>query len=108
MTTSFGDRYDGSWKNGFKNGFGYIIFSDGDEYRGQWLNDMIVGEGKYFFVNGDNCEGTFLDGKLNGQVFLITVMVIRYSKSNKNNVNYHYYRAHRRDSHKGAWDPLMQ
>lgn len=54
-----GDKYDGNWISGYKNGFGVYLFANGDFYEGNFRNDGIEGKGKYFWkkenliFNGD-------------------------------------------------------
>lgn len=36
-----GDKYEGQWQNGLKNGAGTYIYSDGSKYQGEWKNDQM-------------------------------------------------------------------
>jgi hypothetical protein len=40
-----GDRYEGSWRNGQRNGHGTQFYANGDIYVGEWLDDMRSGIG---------------------------------------------------------------
>ena len=37
-----GDKYDGEWKNGKKEGKGIFYYNNGDKYEGIWNNDEYV------------------------------------------------------------------
>ena len=41
-----GDRYEGDWVNGAKNGQGVLVYMTGDKYTGDWSNDKKDGKGK--------------------------------------------------------------
>jgi len=40
-----GDRYDGDWKNGKKEGKGIYYYNNGNRYEGDWKNDLREGKG---------------------------------------------------------------
>lgn len=44
-------------KNGEKDGFGTMMFSNGDVYTGSWHNNKKDGQGKYTYSNKDVYEG---------------------------------------------------
>lgn len=46
MDYANGDKYDGNWKDGKKNGQGKMNFANGDEYEGLWKDDKMNGHGK--------------------------------------------------------------
>lgn len=62
-----GSRYEGSYKNGKKNGIGKYLLSNGDVYAGQMLNDAAEGFGIHVMKNGDRYTGQFKANNYNGQ-----------------------------------------
>lgn len=70
------DRYEGEFKNGKKEGFGYISYElngANAEYEGEWHDDKRCGHGKYKYYTmgggahyGYRYEGEWLDDKENG------------------------------------------
>lgn len=44
---SRGNRYEGTWKEGKKNGLFKYFFADGDRFEGNVVNDLIYGLGTY-------------------------------------------------------------
>ena len=55
--TAMGDKYDGEWKNGKKNGKGKVYsnvgiyyYIDGSQYDGYWVEDKKNGQG-CFIIN---------------------------------------------------------
>ena len=61
-----GDMYEGNWLNDKKNDYGIYVWSYGDKYEGNWFNDKMQGYGTYYFQSGSKYEGEYLDGKRNG------------------------------------------
>ena len=59
-TNDHGDRYDGSWKKGLKQGDGTLTLATGDVFTGSWHNDRIEGykKGIILFKDGSSYEGT--------------------------------------------------
>ena len=55
----FVSRYDGSYENGQRNGFGTMIYPDQSQYRGSWKDGKKHGRGEYAFVNGDRYVGEY-------------------------------------------------
>ena len=70
------DRYEGDFKNGKKDGFGYISYElngANAEYEGEWRDDKRCGNGKYkYYTMGGGAshsyryEGEWLDDKEHG------------------------------------------
>ena len=48
-----GERYEGKWKNGMKDGQGTLHMQHNEQYDGHWEKDMKHGFGMYKFSNGD-------------------------------------------------------
>lgn len=46
-----GDKYEGRWGQGKKNGFGLYIFANGDVYEGEFSNGNRQGEGSYTWTD---------------------------------------------------------
>jgi len=51
-------RYEGEYKNGKRNGFGKMRYTD-SSYEGQWVDNMRSGPGKLIWDNGGQWEGDF-------------------------------------------------
>jgi MORN repeat len=49
-----GDRYDGLWYCGFRNGFGEMIFADGSEWQGNWHHGTRIGTSPLSWDNYPN------------------------------------------------------
>ena len=47
-----GNRYEGEWKNGLREGKGIYYFNDGDRYEGDFKNDKREGKGIFYYNNG--------------------------------------------------------
>ena len=62
-----GNRYEGDWKNGQKEGKGIFYCKNGDRYEGDFRNDKREGKGIYYFNDGDRYEGDFKNGKFEGK-----------------------------------------
>lgn len=60
------ETYEGEIQNGFRNGYGSILYLDGTNYEGDWLNNQKNGYGTYTWKNGDVYFGEWKDGKENG------------------------------------------
>ena len=63
-----GDRYDGTWKNDVRDGYGTQYFASGDKYEGAWANDAMHGAGIYSYAAGDRVEGEWREGKPHGRL----------------------------------------
>lgn len=61
-----GAVYAGTWKGGFRHGFGEMQWIDGAKYEGQWEDNCAHGSGKFFHVDGDIYEGRWAYDKANG------------------------------------------
>jgi hypothetical protein len=64
---TFGNKYEGEWKDGKKHGKGKMVFANGHSYTGDWINDMATGEGISIWTNGDRYEGQMKDGQRHGK-----------------------------------------
>lgn len=62
-----GDRYEGNWIAGKRNGQGTYNFSDGESYLGEWRKNKRHGKGKYDFMNGDTYDGSWVNDRMEGQ-----------------------------------------
>ena len=63
---SNGNKYDGGWKKGLRDGVGTFKYTNGDVYTGEWKNGNRTGEGTFKYANGDNYKGGYLYGKRHG------------------------------------------
>eukprot|EP00092_Neocalanus_flemingeri_P012921 GFUD01013920.1.p2 GENE.GFUD01013920.1~~GFUD01013920.1.p2 ORF type:complete len:203 (+),score=71.69 GFUD01013920.1:103-711(+) len=62
-----GDRYEGDWVEGLRQGKGkYISKSTGGKYEGEYTSDLKQGKGKYTFSNGDWYDGQWKEGLRHG------------------------------------------
>jgi len=62
-----GNRYEGEWKDGIKNGKGTYYFKSGDRYEGEWKDGIKNGKGTYYYNDGNRYEGEWKDNKFNGK-----------------------------------------
>ncbi len=61
-----GRSFEGTVKNGRKQGRGTHVWADGQRYEGDWVDDQQQGQGKLTFNNGDVYEGDFVKGERTG------------------------------------------
>ena len=58
-----GDKYEGDFRNGKKEGNGIFYYNrepfKRDIYEGEWRNDKKEGKGIYYFSNGDRQMGDY-------------------------------------------------
>lgn len=66
FTYKSGDRYEGDWKDGKKDGQGIMYYADGNKYEGRWKDDQKDGYGVYTWSNGDRFEGNFKNSIIEG------------------------------------------
>jgi hypothetical protein len=79
-----GNVHDGIWVNNMKSGKGKYSFASGDEYIGDFKNDLIEGKGIYKWYDGNMYEGQWLTGKRNGKGKVIIKNVAEYNGDWKN------------------------
>ena len=63
---SDGSTYEGSFKNGMRDGFGKFQFQNGETYEGSYKDNKTEGIGKGIYENGDTYEGSYREGKREG------------------------------------------
>ncbi len=61
-----GDKYVGTFKNGYYSGRGKYSFAEGDVYEGEFKNGTYHGQGTYLFVSGAKYVGEFKNGTYDG------------------------------------------
>jgi hypothetical protein len=66
-----GNRYDGEFKDGKRNGCGTLTFTNGKRYMGQFKDDYFHGKGVWTSKNGDRYIGAFKKNKCEGDGVLI-------------------------------------
>jgi len=66
-TDADGRVYEGAWAADTRNGNGKLIMPDGRVYVGYFRNDKMHGLGKYSWPNGEVYEGCFVDNKSSGR-----------------------------------------
>lgn len=59
-------KYEGSFKDGVNNGFGYMKSSAGEVYLGEWRNGQRNGRGKVLQMTGDSLSGVWINDALSG------------------------------------------
>ena len=57
-------RFEGSFVDSKKEGFGELHFKDGSRYFGEFLNDNAEGKGTYFLRDGDEYSGIWVQNEL--------------------------------------------
>ena len=62
-----GERYEGDWKGGLRDGAGIAAWPDGATYMGQWKDDQPHGKGIYIKSDGEKYEGQWEKGKRQGR-----------------------------------------
>ncbi|UJR32704.1 hypothetical protein I4U23_020163 [Adineta vaga] len=66
ITFSNGDRYEVTYRNGKKEGYGRYTSTHGKVYEGYEASNMAKGRGTCICTNGDCYDGTFEYGKMVG------------------------------------------
>lgn len=73
MVFENGDRYDGEFQTGERNGCGTFTFTSGRRYMGQFESDQFHGVGIWQLETGERYVGQFRDNKCTGWgTFLFT------------------------------------
>lgn len=93
------ERYEGEFRNDFKEGFGRLYFSDGSMFEGNFQGDKIEGKGRFLFQNGefidavwqDNLLKTFLKAKCKRDTLEKLIMNTTNTTENPNNGAYGTY-----------------
>jgi hypothetical protein len=67
----YGDKYEGYWVNGRREGKGTMLWSSGERYEGEWVQGKKEGKGVQTFRNGYKYVGNFVDDRTNGEGELI-------------------------------------
>jgi eukaryotic-like serine/threonine-protein kinase len=73
MVFNNGNRYDGEFKNGLRNGCGKFSYGEGYSvkyYIGEYVNDKYHGLGKIKWKDGSEYRGNFKEDKCDGQGIL--------------------------------------
>lgn len=67
MVFDSGNRYDGEYRNGERQGCGTFTFANGRRYVGQFERDQFSGQGEWILENGDRYIGEFAANKCHGE-----------------------------------------
>lgn len=67
MLYANGNRYEGEYRHGQRNGCGTFTFQNGRRYVGEFKNDLFSGRGSWILENGDRYIGDFEYNKCNGE-----------------------------------------
>ncbi len=76
-----GDKYEGEWKNDFKEGKGKMIYNNGEKYEGEWKNDLKEGKGIMYYNNGERYEGEFKNNEIikgKGKIIFHNYIICEY------------------------------
>jgi outer membrane protease len=68
-----GDKYIGEFKNGKREGVGYLMRADGMIYQGYFLNDKDDICGSLTLETGDKLGGLIANGEFRGYAYIFTV-----------------------------------
>jgi hypothetical protein len=63
-----GERYEGNWKQGAREGRGICYYANGDKYEGQWTDNQKHGEGKMTYKNSTNKNGIWEKDAFKGEI----------------------------------------
>jgi hypothetical protein len=58
-------KYEGQMKDGIREGYGKMTYTNGDIFEGEW--NLYRNKGKMTYTNGDVYEGTLLSNKKSGE-----------------------------------------
>ena len=79
--------YEGEFQNGYKKGFGTMIFADNSYYEGYFENNNFNGKGKFFFNDGRSYTGDWKKNAIDGKgIFTWEKSESKYSGYYKNNM----------------------
>lgn len=56
-----GDRYEGRFEHGARQGRGHMIYNNGDSFLGFFQNDQREGKGTYHYLDGRSYEGHYVN-----------------------------------------------
>ncbi|KAJ8920712.1 hypothetical protein NQ315_004851, partial [Exocentrus adspersus] len=59
--------YKGSWKDGKKDGYGWMLYDHNNWYEGGWCADKKQGLGYRQYKNGSRYKGMWLNDMKNGE-----------------------------------------
>ena len=62
-----GDRYEGEFRDGKRQGRAVVTFANGNRYDGEFRDDYANGRGVFTFVSGNRYDGEYRDGKRTGR-----------------------------------------
>jgi len=51
--------YEGRWKDDMRHGYGTCTYANGDVYKGKWAKNQKHGDGCYTFANGNQYTGDY-------------------------------------------------
>ena len=105
LLSHHGDYYNGSFKEGKKDGFGSIIYKNGTRYEGDFKNDRHHGSGKLIQLDGEIFTGDWKNGKINGAGIRLHSNGDKYIGSYVNNIRngQGHYIFINGDSYNGNW-----
>ena len=66
MEYANGDVYEGAYEMGKRHGQGIMTYAAGSRYEGNWENSIKSGQGRFVQVNGEVYEGNFEGGTFDG------------------------------------------
>ena len=59
-----GSEYTGSWRGGFRDGYGVMVWYDGSRYEGQWSFGKAFQSGRFVYFDDEEFDGRWGNDKL--------------------------------------------
>jgi len=59
--------YEGRWKDDMRHGYGTCTYANGDVYKGKWAKNQKHGDGCYTFANGNQYTGDWRSDRACGK-----------------------------------------
>ena len=78
--------YEGDYLEGYKHGFGKLIFEDKSYYEGNFFHNNLNGKGKFFFKSGKSYHGNWKNNTMDGKGIFIWENKDKYKGEYKNNM----------------------
>ncbi len=83
-----GSKYEGSWVDDVREGYGVYHYVNGDRYEGEWKEHQRHGQGTYFYAEtGSKYVGLWRKGKMTGHGEIIHLNHKYVGKFKENYVN---------------------
>lgn len=66
MNGKFESKYEGTYRNGIRDGKGSFMYMDGSIRAGNFINGQLIGKGIYKDEKGNSYEGEFINYRIHG------------------------------------------